>query len=44
MRRGQRLALPHISTADTVRDLDHLRVLLGEEKLTYTGLSYTPGR
>ena len=32
--------LPHISTADTARDLDHLRVLLGEEKLTYVGLSY----
>jgi pimeloyl-ACP methyl ester carboxylesterase len=32
--------LPHISTADTVRDLDHLRVLMGEERLTYIGLSY----
>ena len=32
--------LPHISTADTVRDLDHLRALMGEEKLTYVGLSY----
>ena len=32
--------LPHISTADTVRDLDHLRVLMGEEKLNYLGLSY----
>jgi pimeloyl-ACP methyl ester carboxylesterase len=32
--------LPHISTADTARDLDHLRVLLGEEKLTHVGLSY----
>jgi pimeloyl-ACP methyl ester carboxylesterase len=32
--------LPHISTADTARDLDHLRMLLGEEKLTYLGLSY----
>jgi pimeloyl-ACP methyl ester carboxylesterase len=32
--------LPHISTADTARDLDHLRVLLGEEELTYVGLSY----
>ena len=32
--------LPHISTADTARDLDHLRALLGEEKLTYIGLSY----
>ena len=32
--------LPHISTADTARDLDHLRVLLGEDKLNYLGLSY----
>ena len=32
--------LPHISTADTVRDLDHLRALMGEEKLNYLGLSY----
>jgi pimeloyl-ACP methyl ester carboxylesterase len=32
--------LPHVSTADTARDLDHLRVLLGEEKLTSVGLSY----
>ena len=32
--------LPHISTADTARDLDYLRRLLGEEKLTYVGLSY----
>jgi pimeloyl-ACP methyl ester carboxylesterase len=32
--------LPHISTADTARDLDHLRVLMGEAKLTYIGLSY----
>jgi pimeloyl-ACP methyl ester carboxylesterase len=32
--------LPHISTADTARDLDHLRSLVGEGKLTYLGLSY----
>ena len=32
--------MPHISTADTARDLDHLRVLMDEEKLTYVGLSY----
>jgi pimeloyl-ACP methyl ester carboxylesterase len=32
--------LPHISTADTARDMDHLRELVGEEKLTYVGLSY----
>jgi pimeloyl-ACP methyl ester carboxylesterase len=32
--------LPHISTADTARDLDHLRGLVGDDKLTYVGLSY----
>jgi pimeloyl-ACP methyl ester carboxylesterase len=32
--------LPHMSTADTARDMDHLRALVGEEKLTYVGLSY----
>ena len=32
--------LPHISTADTARDLDYLRGLVGERKLTYVGLSY----
>lgn len=32
--------LSHISTADTVRDLDTLRALVGEEKITYAGLSY----
>lgn len=32
--------LPHISTADTARDMDHLRVLVGDAKLTYLGLSY----
>jgi pimeloyl-ACP methyl ester carboxylesterase len=30
----------HLSTADTARDMDHLRKLVGEEKLTYVGLSY----
>jgi len=32
--------LPHISTADTARDMDYLRQLVGEEKLTYVGFSY----
>jgi len=32
--------LSHISTADTVRDLDRLRELAGEETITYVGLSY----
>lgn len=32
--------LSHISTTDTVRDLDRLRELIGEEQITYVGLSY----
>jgi pimeloyl-ACP methyl ester carboxylesterase len=32
--------LEHISTADTVRDLDYLRQLVGDAQLTYRGLSY----
>ena len=32
--------LPHISTADTARDLDHLRRLVGDKLLTYVGNSY----
>ena len=32
--------LSHISTADTVRDLDYLRVLLHQRLLTYVGWSY----
>jgi pimeloyl-ACP methyl ester carboxylesterase len=32
--------LPHISTADTARDLDYLRGLVGDPELTYVGLSY----
>jgi pimeloyl-ACP methyl ester carboxylesterase len=32
--------LRHISTADTVRDLDYLRQLVGEPKLNYVGWSY----
>jgi pimeloyl-ACP methyl ester carboxylesterase len=35
---GQLLA--HISTTDTARDLDALRHLVGDRKLTYVGLSY----
>lgn len=33
-------ALSHISTTDTVRDLEALRDLIGEETITYVGLSY----
>ena len=32
--------LRHISTADTVRDLDYLRKLVGEPKMNYVGWSY----
>ena len=32
--------LSHISTTDTVRDLDRLRELNGDETITYAGLSY----
>jgi pimeloyl-ACP methyl ester carboxylesterase len=32
--------LPHISTADTARDLDYLRRVVGDRELTYVGLSY----
>ena len=35
--------LAHLSTEDTVRDLDLLRSLLGDEKLNYVGLSYGTG-
>jgi pimeloyl-ACP methyl ester carboxylesterase len=32
--------LDHISTADTVHDLDHLRQLVGDRQLNYRGVSY----
>jgi pimeloyl-ACP methyl ester carboxylesterase len=32
--------LPNISTAETARDLDYLRGLLGEQRVTYLGWSY----
>lgn len=35
-----RTLLRYDSTADTVRDMDHLRELLGEPKLNYRGISY----
>ena len=37
--RSRRL-LPFVSTADTVRDLDHLRELVGDPQLNYRGISY----
>lgn len=32
--------LDHVSTDDTVRDLDRVRAALGDERLTYLGFSY----
>ncbi|MET9320833.1 alpha/beta hydrolase [Streptomyces sp. NPDC003038] len=32
--------LPHVSTVDAARDMDVLRAVLGDEKLTYVGASY----
>ena len=32
--------LAHVSTADTARDLEDLRISLGDEKLNYLGVSY----
>ena len=32
--------LPHVGTADVVRDLDALRAALGDDRLTYLGFSY----
>lgn len=32
--------LNHISTADSARDLDYLRQLVGDKRLTYFGISY----
>lgn len=32
--------LAHVSTADTARDLEALRISLGDEKLNYLGVSY----
>ncbi|MET9955160.1 alpha/beta hydrolase [Streptomyces sp. NPDC006339] len=32
--------LPHVSTVETARDMDIVRAVLGDEKLTYVGASY----
>ncbi|CAL9502372.1 Carboxylesterase A [Streptomyces sp. enrichment culture] len=37
--RSERI-LPHVSTVDAARDMDMLRAVLGDEKLTYVGASY----
>ncbi|MER5674002.1 alpha/beta hydrolase [Pseudonocardia alni] len=39
-RRDTQHLLAHVSTADTARDLDHLRQAVGDAKLSYLGLSY----
>ncbi|GIJ73530.1 alpha/beta hydrolase [Virgisporangium ochraceum] len=33
-------ALPHITTANTARDIDRIRAVLGEERISYLGYSY----
>ncbi|MCJ1678256.1 alpha/beta hydrolase [Streptomyces sp. APSN-46.1] len=35
-----RKVLPHVSTVDAAHDMDILRAVLGDEKLTYVGASY----
>ncbi|MFF3839283.1 alpha/beta hydrolase [Streptomyces sp. NPDC001930] len=35
-----RAILPHVSTVETARDMDVLRAVLGDEKLSYVGASY----
>ncbi|MFE6059413.1 alpha/beta hydrolase [Streptomyces sp. NPDC056431] len=35
-----RAILPHVSTVETARDMDILRAVLGDEKLSYVGASY----
>jgi pimeloyl-ACP methyl ester carboxylesterase len=35
-----RSLLPYLSTADTARDLDYLRQLVGDPQLNYRGVSY----
>ncbi|WP_406725613.1 alpha/beta hydrolase [Streptomyces sp. GD-15H] len=32
--------MAHVSTADTARDLDHIRQTLGDDRLNYFGISY----
>jgi pimeloyl-ACP methyl ester carboxylesterase len=40
LRHASRAFIRSMSTANTARDMDHLRAALGESKLTYYGLSY----
>ncbi|MET8295198.1 alpha/beta hydrolase [Streptomyces sp. NPDC005180] len=39
-RRNADKVLPHVGTADTARDMDLLRQVLGDPKLNYFGISY----
>ncbi len=39
-RQASGVLLDHISTIDTARDLDYLRYLVGDPRLTYLGISY----
>ncbi|MDI6104090.1 alpha/beta fold hydrolase [Actinoplanes sp. NEAU-A12] len=39
-RRHSADVLPHITTANTARDLDRIRAALGEQRISYLGLSY----
>ncbi|HEX2855990.1 MAG TPA: alpha/beta hydrolase [Propionibacteriaceae bacterium] len=39
-RQASGVLLDHISTIDTARDLDYLRYLVGDARLTYLGISY----
>ncbi len=38
--RHNREILPHISSLDTVQDMDRIRAALGDDKLTFVGFSY----
>jgi pimeloyl-ACP methyl ester carboxylesterase len=40
LRRNDAAVLPHVSTANTARDMDGVRAALGEDKLSYLGFSY----
>lgn len=37
---GSAAVLPYITTANTARDMDQIRAALGEQKISYFGLSY----
>ncbi|UQW99574.1 alpha/beta hydrolase [Streptomyces sp. RerS4] len=39
-KRNSAKVLPHVGTADTARDMDLMRQVLGDQKLNYFGISY----